>query len=133
MRELILDYSTWRCGDHGDYKLGMGETYLLNEENFMCCLGQFTPQINREVSKEDMLGISDPGGLNIKVLSLNKPRRNDQYTTTVLSDQAVIINDEEFTTPEEKIVALKELFKKQGYSIKVINNPNDNIINSRNV
>ena len=40
---------------------------------------------------------------------------------TDLSNKAMTINDRITTTPEEKILALKELFSKEGYEIEVIN------------
>lgn len=40
--KLTLDLNKWRCGgDNGPYKWGDGETCLLNDNNKMCCLGQF--------------------------------------------------------------------------------------------
>lgn len=38
-----------------------------------------------------------------------------------LSDDAISINDERSSTPQDKIVRLKELFLKSGYEIEVIN------------
>ena len=121
-KELILDYSTWRCGDFGENQLGKGDTYLLNDEGFMCCLGQFTPQINNFIIKDEMLGVSDPSDLGEKVLSLNK-KENRRFRTTRLSDEAININDDTCSTPEEKIKALQRVFKKEGYTINVINQP----------
>jgi hypothetical protein len=38
-KKLILDYSKWRCGDDGEFKVGKGVTQLKNDEGFYCCLG----------------------------------------------------------------------------------------------
>lgn len=43
--KLILDYSKWRCGGNGKYKLGEGEERLLNKEGFMCAEGQWHMQL----------------------------------------------------------------------------------------
>jgi hypothetical protein len=43
-KKLILDYSKWRCGMDGANSLGDGETALLNDKGFMCCLGMFGKQ-----------------------------------------------------------------------------------------
>ena len=47
------------------------------------------------------------------------------YSNTSLADEAYQINDEENTTPQEKIELLKELFGKHGYEIEVVNMPEE--------
>lgn len=120
--KLILDYSKWRCGGTGINRLGKGETALANEEGFYCCLGLFSPQLNSQITLEDMISMGEPSDINKHIPHLNKVSEVFRANTE-LSKDAIYINDGELTTPEEKIQLLKELFLKQGLEIEVINNP----------
>jgi hypothetical protein len=120
MKYLTLDYSKWRCGTDGPYKLGEGRTLLKNHEGFMCCLGQFAPQLNPKVAG-DLLDGAEPCELPRKVKLLNKKGEWDNIVNTQLSKEAMNINDYKDTSPEEKIAKLRVLFKKHGYIIRVIN------------
>lgn len=124
MKTLILDYSKWRCGADGKNKLGKGNTLLENEFGFQCCLGQFSLQINKELKNKNILNVGVPEDVSktIKGLSYNSSYRSSKVDTA-LSIAAVDINDNKDTTPEEKIVLLKKLFKTKGFSIRVINKP----------
>ena len=143
--KLILDYNTWRCGgdavisqfdgeDGSLFKevnnpnsLGEGTTNLLNVEGFMCCLGQFSPQINNEIKVMDMQGLAEPHeiGQEIGLLCTESIFDDgyDKFSDTRLSIHAIEINDSTNTTPLEKIVLLKELFAKADCEIEVINLP----------
>lgn len=135
MKTLILDYSKWRCGGDktigGLYPLGDGHTLLLNSAGFMCCLGQFSLQINEKLSERHILGYGDPSetGYEINNLTYRPTEEDNGIYNSALSNEAVDINDRLTTTPEEKIVLLKELFYKHGYEIEVINNP-ENLTNA---
>lgn len=139
-KKLVLDYSTWRCG--GDTvninKLGEGNTQLLNRQGFMCCLGQFSMQLNETIANNPqlMLGKGEPYEVEKEIPDLvysDKSYRDDEsddydilYVDSDLSAEAIFINDKCDTTPEEKIVKLKELFDKYDYEIEVINHQNCN-------
>jgi len=129
MKELILDYKKWRCGGDNDgiNALGLGDTCLLNDEGFMCCLGQFSKQINEDLRNNNILGIGEPEDIAIHIHDLNfvdndAEAENNGYSNTNLTYLAININDNEDTTPQEKIVFLTNLFKEHDYEIKVINN-----------
>lgn len=121
--EFTLDYSKWRCGSNGINKLGDGWTYLLNPQGYQCCIGQFSSQIG--YTKSDLMEVGSPTGSS-KVLD-----DEDIFTSltvigkcnTPLTRRAISINDEESTTPQQKIEALQQLFSEHGHSITVINQP----------
>ena len=126
-KKLILDYSKWRCGGSGNYKLGEGRTLLENKEGFQCCLGQFALQLLPSLTREDIVMKEMPNSLSEEIPLLS---HIDSYhigssipsiLNYVLTDDAIEINDEICTTPEQKIIRLKELFLKSGYEIEVIN------------
>lgn len=144
--KLILDYNTWRCGgdsvitkydvnDNASFSkidnpnsLGEGTTTLLNDQGYMCCLGQFSPQLNNAVRMRDMQGLAEPHeiGQEVSLLcteTISDYDGYDEFTDTCLSTSAIEINDSTNTTPLEKIVLLKELFSKADCEIEVINLP----------
>ena len=51
--EFIIDRSKWRCGGQGKNSRGKGSVKLLNNEGFMCCLGQTCSQTG--IENEDLL------------------------------------------------------------------------------
>lgn len=133
MNKLVLDYSKWRCGGDGDgvNKLGEGTTQLLNTDGFLCCLGQFSLQLEPTLNKYTMSGLGEPVDLDREIPLLSYTETYDSvegetdldYFTyaTPLSDKAIAINDDPYTTPEEKIKLLRELFGEVEYEIEVIN------------
>lgn len=137
--KLILDYSKWRCGEDGPNKLGTGVTALLNDDGCMCCLGLWSLQLG--ASEADLLNKGEPNELDtlIPVFAeeqIYKGKDFDPVTgdsipyefsdgkrTTELAMDAILINDETETTPEEKIVQLTELLANHGIALEVINKP----------
>ncbi len=127
---FTIDCNTWRCGDDGKYKLGEGNTALLNDKGFMCCLGQVALQL--DVHEADLLGVGEPEGVESDtILGLlvtnewDEDSENDIKHNTVLSSEAMGINDNGNTTIETKINDLKELFNDNGYGLEFINIPAD--------
>ena len=61
----VIDRSTWRFGGSSMHQPGTsyGPTRLLNNQGYMCCLGQFC--INHGISKKDILNITTPYKLQI--------------------------------------------------------------------
>ena len=115
-KKLILDYSKWRCGEGSEYSVGEGGTALLNEEGYMCCLGQFGKQMG--MNDEEMLNKGEPIECNTHTqvpLFIN-----DNYSFVA---DAISINDDELTTPERKIELLKERLDIEGIELEVINKP----------
>ena len=58
---FIIDYSKWRCGGNWENKLGEGETYMLNQEGFMCCLGQCQSQLG--ATNNDLRSMAQPSNV----------------------------------------------------------------------
>jgi hemin uptake protein HemP len=118
-KELVLDYKIWRSGGpfhyHGEV-VGEGDTQLLNNEGYMCCLGQFCEQAGvdryflRDKEYPDALG-SAP-----KLLVKNG------YTTD-LASEASEINDNHQLPTAERVVKLQKLFRKHKKTIVLKNFP----------
>jgi hypothetical protein len=127
MQKLILDYSKWRSGGKGPNRVGKGDTLLLNDEGFMCCLGQFCKQLNPLITDDTILNRGTPGGLreDIPLLNVNIGI-SSFHTETVLSQEAIKINDDYNSSSEEKIEELKSLFLQHKIEIEVINKPESN-------
>lgn len=113
-KKLILDYSKWRCGGEGINSLGQGDTQLLNIYGDMCCLGQFGLQLG--LPEDEMYEVEEPceckTGIDLFV---------DDSGVFVM--RAISINDDEETTPEEKIKEIEVLLKEKGIELEVINKP----------
>lgn len=118
---LILDYSVWRCGLRGPHQLGRGDTKLLNYENYMCCLGQISIQLNKNIPKKLLLDREYPHAVEEFHIPLLK--KKNKNISSEFSMKAIIINDCKTTTPQEKIERLRGLFSQYGYALKVINMP----------
>ena len=137
MKKLILDYSKWRCGGPGKHSLGQGLTMLGNPEGFQCCIGQITLQMCPTLTTEDILNKGCPAQLKneIELLSFKNIDRGegdgllyeDELEGAIIDSEitarAISINDDKWTTPQQKIGSLKALFAKAGYEIEVINQP----------
>jgi hypothetical protein len=126
-KKLILDYFKWRCGGDGENKVGDGTIALLNDLGFMCCLGQWHRQMG--VSESDLLNNGEPNELSedTPVFSFendwNESGECIEIKNTKLSDMAIGINDDEDTTPEEKINLLTKLLATEDIELEVINKP----------
>jgi hypothetical protein len=102
-KTLKVNRATWRCGSYNDYKHGIGPTYLLNEQGFMCCLGHCSLQLG--ATEKDILDKAGPSSVRINLGPLHK---DDGYTS-VLAEKAMEINDDEYTR-EERELKLTKLF-----------------------
>lgn len=125
---FTIDCNTWRCGDNGKYKLGEGNTTLLNNEGFMCCLGQVALQL--DVHEADLLGKGEPDQLDIDIELLTIRYNSDEEELSIianseLSSDAMRINDSTESTVSQKMKDLKELFNDNGYDLEFINIPAD--------
>ena len=123
--EYVLDVSKWRCGGRGEHQLGDGIfTQLLNLEGYMCCLGMFAKQ----------KGIKD-NDLYIEVLPQNVANHlgkvydplfteeigSNEFSDTQLATELMGINDDEYTTYQDKIKLIREKLEEHGHTLKVIN------------
>jgi hypothetical protein len=120
--ELILDYSKWRAGGSGINKVGEGVTALLNNNGFMCCIGQFCEQTG--VSRDRLRGRGEPDEINgfEDGLFVYKNPFGLVYNTD-LSTKLIEINDDPETTAEYKIEKISRLLAGNGIELKVINKP----------
>jgi hypothetical protein len=129
-QKLVLDKSKWICGQpewnkSANKHMGKGLTKFLNEQGYMCCLGQFSKQLNSDVTDYMLMGACSPHGLNcnfgVRIDSLMEPIENGEYINSELASQAITINDSTKTTVNKKIKELKELFSQYNYEIEVVN------------
>jgi hypothetical protein len=139
VKQLILDYSKWRCGDDGENKIGTGTTALLNDQGFMCCLGQWCHQLGAPL--EELLNLGEPQEAKTTIdLFVDVEKHNYEYFCpekgeyvteeiidgkcgNTLSGDCITVNDNAESTPDEKIDKLTELLAEKGISLKVINQP----------
>lgn len=122
---LILDESTWRCGrdaEETENSRGKGPTALLNEQGYMCCLGQFSLQLAK-LKKEQLLMKSVPMYVDVYIPFLTRKSTFGIENNEFIVPPAIEINDNECTSVDEKVEKLKELFSKHGYEIKFIPTP----------
>ena len=117
MSHYKLDVSTWRCGNPAfpPSYIGKGDTFMLNDEGYMCCLGQFAKQKN--VSDEHLLKKSTPMGVDIKY----DPAFCLSDRNTRLSRILMDINDCILTTPKEKVISIQKELENYGHTLTVIN------------
>jgi len=122
--KVTIDRSKWRTGLNGTSASGRGDTYLLNDEGFMCCLGFCS--LATGVSKSEMLNEPLPDWVRIKNKkningfdSLVYINENLEYTSTDLSFKAAKINDspDDRATKEQQLL---ELFKDTEFDIEFI-------------
>lgn len=119
MKKLTLDYSKWRCGGiDNPNALGEGYTRMMNEQGFMCCLGQISLQLNESLTPDDIKYKAFPSSVDRDI-----PLLSSDAGDTILTDEAISINDDSDTTPNQKIALLQELFNSKGYKLEVINKP----------
>ena len=120
--KLILDVSKWRCGGSGSQVkvagdkgigLGIGNTRLLNQEGYMCCLGQWISQLHPDIK---ILDVGEPSDLDEPNTFAIKDGENTDF-----ANRAIIINDNERYTVEEKIDGLKQLCTDFKFELEVTN------------
>lgn len=116
--KFTVDRATWRCGNYGPYKKGMGSTKLLNEEGFMCCLGQCALQLG--ATKEQILDAFGPTQLPMQLSFLSIPSEDSGLTLTNLSIQAMNINDSNNFTPKNREELLIQAFARDGHELEFV-------------
>lgn len=120
--ELTLDLKTWRCGGAqagvGTTRLGEGETMLLNEEGYSCCLGQFGLQFG--APEAALLYVNEPAVVNTDVFVYPAVFLNNGSLTRKCID----INDTPFIPIQQRIDRLRKLLDVHGYTLKIIGGDN---------
>jgi hypothetical protein len=122
---LILDESKWICGDplvnFGKRSRlttrGEGSTRLLNDEGYMCCLGQFAKQLNPKITEGYLLNFADFNNFDVKIPFLTRRTKWKEITNSSISSIAISINDDIETTIQTKVKKLRSLFKTKGYKL----------------
>ncbi len=117
--KFIIDRSIWRTGDEGNVATGDGNTALLNECGYMCCLGMISEQLG--VDKDDLLGLGEPEELSgfLDDLSELDLLLDEHGVNTNLSDDAITINDGDLPV-EEKEKELIKLFGEHDVELEFI-------------
>jgi len=122
MKTLILDFSKWRAGgdDIKENKIGKGNTQLLNGQGYMCCLGQFSLQLDKNLNKNDIKNLSCPDEL-LRIIPLLTKKQELKIADTKFSTDAININDNPIIKTPERIRLLRGLLKTVGYILQVKN------------
>jgi len=124
---LVLDYKKWRCGGYDNEAPmghGKGETALLNDFGYECCLGQFSRQCG--VPKKTILNVSYPGGCGYPVVQgLSVIDKDGDYLSEAskFSNLAIDINDDEELTVAQKAHKLTLLCSKYKRKLLLKNFP----------
>ncbi len=112
---LIIDRAKWRTGGwYYKSKTGIGNTYLLNPQSFMCCLGFRCHQMG--IPKEDLLLNPCPTSLSKdwNIPDLLTSRGNNSAFTV----KAMKINDNSDITSEEREKQITEHFATIGVTVE---------------
>lgn len=134
-KEFVIDRSKWKCGNGpclttAKHERGLGDTHLLNDAGFMCCLGFVSRQLG--CKKSEILDLSEPCSLadtcgkNLDgvLLEANDFGRLAHSTLTI---EAMAINDSPRLTPQKRESKLRKLFKTHGFILRFFGryvNPN---------
>lgn len=119
--KFTIDRSRWvsgvpHWGLHSENTTGMGETSLLNEHGFMCCLGFVCRQLGLHSTD-----IYERGAPDFLILEAQDPLvpilLDDKGNPSRLTALAMNINDDNGLTPAEREQQLIALFKEHGHEI----------------
>jgi len=109
MKKIRINRAKWRTGKYSDNKTGIGPTLLINSDGYKCCLGFIAQQVSH-CKVNDLHSCGMPYELTFVVKHLSV-RSNSGLVNTDLAKEAVLINDNQETTPKQKEQKLKRLFK----------------------
>lgn len=114
--KFIIDKSKWRAGNISGNGIGKGPTRLLNEDGFMCCLGQIELQLG--LTFDQILDKGKPHMVKIEnILTKRKKTTLPEYSDSLLSKNAMSINDNSNLTTEQRITELTNLFSQHGHEL----------------
>ena len=140
MKKLIIDRSIWRTGDNSDNATGEGDTYLLNHQGYMCCLGMMCEQIG--LPRQALLDVSQPHDMDIddpdlnnypelstlvfqrKTINENEPLEEFYLKGTSFAFNAMKINDDGTISSEQREEAITMHFATRGIAVEFINDYN---------
>lgn len=130
MTTYTLDTSKWRCGGSVP-SLGKGDTFLLNHEGYMCCLGQFSlPYVSDEESlriladPKDAANDLDCGYHEAFVTEGWRKGATCSWVNTELAAELMAVNDCPVTTPAEKVEQIRVLLAQEGHELVVVDEQN---------
>ena len=117
--KVTIDRAKWRCGgDGGPNGNGAGDTQLLNDSGYMCCLGFIAREANSDL---ELLGASEPDDLKEPIWGLSIPKPGSvRLKNTKLTFDAIRVNDDEELSFEEREAKLLELFKDSPYELEFV-------------
>ena len=129
--KFLIDRSKWRSGNIGEHAIGKGYPMMLNNEGFMCCLGQCSAQYNE--GSVDIFGFATPAGVAKKyrqvlngankVIRLLTQVNGNLISNSDFSEQAMEINDDPELSTEIREEMLRYLFESEGHEIEFSGEP----------
>lgn len=115
--KFTIDRRKWVCGEFGPEPAGIGETAMLNDQGFMCCLGHVARQLGADESDFD--GAYYPNEVVSDAdLSLLRTYDKGSCINTDFSQAAARINDTaDIATRVERETALIKCFAEHGHDL----------------
>ncbi len=119
--KIVIDRSKWRCGRvFMTQSHGKGETKLLNDEGYKCCLGFACEQVGG-FSEDDIRSIASPSHLADKLKIKSIPYFADRGTAISLNSElsinAMRVNDNVHYSHHEREDELVKLFDENGIKL----------------
>lgn len=127
--KIVIDRAKWRTGaKNPNVATGLGDTLLLNDQGYMCCLGFICKAAG---VPDDRLKTGEPGDLYvfgdepelISVPDISDIDDEGSYYQTHYADAAIEINDNENTPLEQKEASLRRLFAPSCYELEFVGEP----------
>lgn len=111
MNQLIIDRAKWRTGNFGRNRTGVGNTQLLNDDGYMCCLGFYCLQAG--IPSENIMGVTQPDDIlnvrkfynkyeDMELLLVDREFADDSMLITDFTTIAMSINDDDNITSEKR-------------------------------
>lgn len=114
-----INRAKWRTGGHNEGQSGEGETRLLNQEGYMCCLGFASHQIGK-MAKETLEGAIMPSSLGRVISPLVKRSESGKCINTRFSNECAHLNDSNSITRKQREYRLKRKFNAQGIDLQFV-------------
>lgn len=126
--KIVIDRSKWRTGARNrNVATGHGDTLLRNDEGYMCCLGFICRAAGIPDNK---LNIGEPGDIYIHDSYSQRIEVPDiavctdgRYGQTDYADAAIMINDNEEYSLQEKEARLQKVFAPSCYELEFVGEP----------
>ena len=112
--DVVIDRSKWRTGFDGPTAHGDGPTQLLNYEGYRCCLGFIASACG--IDDEHLVRCSIPGLVSLPPYNQLPIELKSSSPIDYVSD-ALLINDNGYSTRTAKEQKLLDLFKKSSINL----------------